>query len=68
LSETVPASVMVAGIERSMLPGPRVITNIWPRPTITEKAAKVSAAWVSPPALAPPVNMMVTNQTAAAAT
>ena len=27
---TAPASVMVAGIDRSTLPGPRVITNIWP--------------------------------------
>ena len=27
-----------------MLPGPSVMTNIWPMPTMTEKAAKVSAA------------------------
>jgi hypothetical protein len=44
LSATVPASVIVAGIDRSMLPGPSVMTNICPSPTITEKAAKVSAA------------------------
>jgi hypothetical protein len=42
--ETAPASVMVAGIERSTLPGPSVMTNIWPMPTITKNVAKVSAA------------------------
>ena len=35
LVATAPASVIVAGIDRSTLPGPSVITNIWPRPTIT---------------------------------
>ncbi len=33
--ETVPASVMQAGIDRSTLPGPSVTTNIWPRATMT---------------------------------
>ncbi len=67
-SASVPASVMFAGIDRSTLPGPRVMTNIWPMPTITEKAAKVSAAWVSPAALAPPVKSVVASQTSAVAT
>ena len=38
---TEPASVTVAGMERSTLPGPSVMTNIWPMPTMTENAAKV---------------------------
>ena len=40
---------MVAGIERSTLPGPSVMTNIWPMPTMTKKVAKVSAAVSSSP-------------------
>jgi formaldehyde-activating enzyme involved in methanogenesis len=32
-----------------------------------EKAAKVSAAWLSPSVLAPPVTMIVANQTIKAA-
>ena len=67
LSATVPARVMVAGIDRSILPGPSVMTNIWPSPTIAAKEAKVSAACVSPPALAPPVKRTVIVQTSAAA-
>ena len=43
LVATAPASVIVAGIDRSTLPGPSVTTNIWPRATITEKVAKVKA-------------------------
>lgn len=43
-SDSVPASVIVAGIDRSTLPGPRVMTSICPSPTSTEKDAKVSAA------------------------
>ena len=66
-SATVPASVIVAGTERSMFPGPSVMTNIWPIPTMIEKAAKVSAAWLSPRVLAPPVTMIVANQTTKAA-
>ena len=46
---TEPASVIVAGIERSTLPGPSVMTNIWPMPTMTKKVAKVSAAVINPP-------------------
>ncbi len=63
LSASVPDRVMVAGTQRSILPGPSVMTNIWPMPTITEKAANVSAAWERPKELAPPVNMTVASQT-----
>ena len=35
-----PASVIVAGTDRSMLPGPSVMTNICPMPTITRKGGK----------------------------
>ncbi len=66
-SATVPASVMVAGTDRSILPGPSVITNIWPMPTMMEKAAKVKAACERPSVLAPPVTIMVANQTIEAA-
>ena len=51
---TEPASVMVAGIDRSTLPGPSVMTNIWPMPTMTKKVAKVSAAVSSSPPPWPP--------------
>jgi hypothetical protein len=63
-SASVPESVIVAGTERSILPGPSVMTNIWPRPTMTEKAANVSAACDRPSELAPPVKRTVTIQTA----
>ena len=39
------------------------MTNICPMPTMTEKAAKVSAAWDRPSELAPPVKRTVTIQT-----
>ena len=52
---TTPESVMVAGIERSTLPGPEVITIIWPSPTMMEKVAKESAAVRISPAPCPPV-------------
>ena len=64
--ETAPATVMVAGIDRSTLPGPSVITCIWPMPTITEKAAKENAAVSTWPAPWPPVNTMVASQTSIA--
>ncbi len=32
---TAPASAILAGIDRSTLPGPVVMTNIWPMPTMT---------------------------------
>ncbi len=63
LSDTVPASVMVAGIDRSIFPGPSVMTNICPSPTMTEKAANVNAACANPPALVPPVAAIVTPKT-----
>ena len=65
---TEPARVMVAGIERSTLPGPRVKTNIWPMPTMTKKVAKVSAALISSPPPLKPVNAIVASQTRKAAT
>ncbi len=37
------ARPILAGSERSILPGPRVMTNIWPRPTSTVKAEKATA-------------------------
>lgn len=68
LSATVPASVMVEGMERSTLPGPKVMTNICPSPTMIEKAAKVRAAWLRPMLEAPAVKRTVTTHTPAAAT
>ena len=44
------ASPILAGSERSTLPGPSVITNICPTPTITVKTASDSAAVSMPPA------------------
>jgi len=41
---TTPDKVMVAGMERSTLPGPVVITIIWPRPMMMVKVAKERAA------------------------
>ena len=68
LSATVPASVIVAGMDRSILPGPRVMTNICPSPTMTENEAKVSAACERPSVEAPPVNRMVASHTPKAVT
>ena len=65
---TVPVSAMVAGIERSTLPGPRVTTNIWPSPTRTEKVAKERAAVTTSPAPCPPVKISMASQTATVAT
>ena len=65
---TEPASVIVAGIDRSTLPGPSVMTNIWPMPTMTKKVAKVSAAVISSPPPWPRVKAMVASQTRKAAT
>ena len=42
------ASPILAGSERSTLPGPNVMTNICPAPTITEKTASDSAAVIMP--------------------
>jgi len=37
-------------MDRSTFPGPSEITNIWPMPTITVKAASDNAATAIPPA------------------
>ncbi len=63
---TPPASAMVDGIDRSTLPGPVVMTNIWPMPTITVKVAKDSAAVMTSPPPLPSVKRMVASQTASA--
>ena len=60
------ASPMLAGSERSTLPGPSVMTNIWPTPTITMKTESDRAAVSMPPAPWPPVKMMAASQTASA--
>lgn len=65
---TAPASVMVAGIDRSTLPGPSVMTYIWPIATTTEKVAKESAAVSTSPPPRPSVKMMVASQIAKAPT
>src|SRR3546814_14619174 len=57
-------AVDVAGSGSVKLPVPSVMTRIWPIPTITEKAAKVRAAWERPSELAPPVKRTVVIQTA----
>ncbi len=44
------ASPMLAGSDRSTLPGPSVMTNICPTPTMTVKTASDSAAVSMPPA------------------
>src|SRR6266702_169049 len=41
---TLPDSAMVAGIERSMLPGPLVTTSICPKPTSTVNTTNADAA------------------------
>ena len=50
-----------------MLPGPVVITNIWPMPTITKNAEKLSEPDNSEPAPWPPVKAMVAIQISKAA-
>ena len=66
--ETAPASVMVAGIDRSTLPGPSVITYIWPMATITEKVAKESVAVSTSSPPRPSVKAIVASQMASAPT
>ena len=56
---SVPESVITAGIDRSTLPGPSVMTNIWPSPTMAEKEAKVRAAERSSPPPRPSVSERV---------
>ena len=43
------ARPILAGSDRSTLPGPSVMTNIWPTPTMTVKTASDSAAVIMPP-------------------
>jgi hypothetical protein len=52
---TTPASVIVAGIDRSTLPGPVLMTIICPRPTMMVKVANDMAAVRIAPAPWPPV-------------
>ncbi len=49
------ARPMLAGSDRSTLPGPSVTTNICAVPTMTEKAASAMPADSMPPAPVPPV-------------
>ncbi len=65
---TAPDSAMLAGIDRSTLPGPVVMTNIWPMPTSTKKVEKESAATSMSPAPWPPEWMIAASQTAKAPT
>src|SRR5262245_13130462 len=60
------ANPMLAGRDRSTLPGPSVMTNIWPIPTMTMKTASESAAVIIPPAPYPPVKAMAASHTASA--
>ena len=60
------ASPMLAGSERSTLPGPSVMTNICPTPTITVNTASESAAVSMPPAPWPPVKATAASQTSPA--
>ena len=60
------ASPILAGSDRSTLPGPSVMTNICPTPTITVNTASDSAAVSMPPAPWPPVKATAASQTTAA--
>ncbi len=51
-----------------MLPGPSVMTNIWPMATMVEKLANFRAAVASPGPAAPLVKMTVASQAPRAAT
>ncbi len=57
---------MQAGIDRSTLPGPRVITNICPSATMTKNEPKVIAALNTSPEPLPEVKAAVASQTAKA--
>src|SRR5690606_41832298 len=48
-TETKPASEMTDATETSMLPGPAVMTSIWPRPTITKigRASCREREWIT---------------------
>ena len=62
-----PPMVMTAGIDRSMLPAPLAITNIWPAPANTENTAKLSEAVSIAPAPRPADAAIATNQVTRAA-
>ena len=49
-----PAREIAAGIDRSTLPGPEVITSICPSPTMTNRAENVTAADMMSAAPRPP--------------
>jgi hypothetical protein len=63
---TPPPSVIVAGIERSTLPGPEAITNIWPIATRTKNTEKERPATSVAAAPCPEATTTVTSQTARA--
>ena len=63
-----PDNAMVAGIDRSTLPGPVVMTNICPMPTMMVKVANDNAAVSICPPPWPPVNRIVAIHTIAVAT
>ncbi len=48
LMATVADRTIVEGMDRSMLPGPSVMTNIWPMATMVEKLANFKAAVARP--------------------
>ena len=59
---TRPDKVITLGMERSILPGPEVMTSICPSPTITKNMAKSIAAcsdWMAPD---PPESTSVISQ------
>ena len=62
------ARPILAGKERSTLPGPKAMTNIWATPTTTVKAASASAAVIMPPAPWPPVKRIAASHTSSAPT
>ena len=58
------ASVIVAGIDRSTLPGPSVITNICPSPTMSGKGAEGQRGIGEPAVAAPPVSPTISAKAA----
>ena len=64
---TAPDSAIDDGMERSALPGPTLITSIWPKETKTVKAEKVSATVSSSPDPCPcPLNTVAAQANTAA--
>ena len=55
LIDNAPDSAITAGIDRSILPGPLVITSIWPNDTRTVKVEKLSAVVSREPMPGPPL-------------